>query len=145
MHPNASGVMYCRADIGGAYRWNPTNDSWIPLLDFLGFANNEGSLLGVESIGLDAQNTNRLYLSCGWLGSPNQIMISTNQGASFTRLDSPFVFGANNDGRGNGERFGVDPNLGSILFYGTISDGLWESTNYAANWSQVTNFPGHHH
>lgn len=142
-HPTAPGLMYCRTDIGGAYRWNPTNNTWVPLLDFLGYPNNEWGLMSAESIGLDAQDTNRLYLSCGWFGSggPNQIMISTNQGATFTRLNSPFVFESNSDGRGNGERFGVDPNLGSIVFYGTRLAGLWKSVNYAANWSKVTSFP----
>jgi hypothetical protein len=140
-HPDESGLMYCRTDIGGAYRWNPTNHTWIPLLDFIGYPNNEWSLVGTESIGLDAQNPNRLYLSCGWLGSPSQIMISTNRGATFTRINSPFVIRANNDGRGTGERFGVDPNLGSTIFYGTREDGLWKSVNYAANWAKVASFP----
>jgi hypothetical protein len=142
-HPNAPGLMYCRTDIGGAYRWNATNNSWTQLLNFVGYPNNEGSLMGVESIGLDPQDTNRLYLACGWMGgsNPSGIMISTNQGASFTVINSPFVMESNNDGRGNGERFGVDSNLGSILFYGTHLAGLWKSVNYAANWSQVTSFP----
>src|SRR5512138_1427953 len=69
-HPNASGLMYCRTDIGGSYRWNPTNNTWMSLLDFIGYPNNEWSLIGTESIGLDAQDTNRLYFSCGWLGNP---------------------------------------------------------------------------
>src|SRR5215831_11209401 len=33
-HPNAPGVVYCRTDIGAAYRWNSASNSWIPLLDF---------------------------------------------------------------------------------------------------------------
>ena len=140
-HPNEPGLMYCRTDIGGSYRWNPTNDTWISLLDFVGYPNNEWSLIGTESIGLDAQDTNRLYLSCGWLGNPSQIMISTNRGASFTRINSPFVIRANNEGRGTGERFGVDPNLGSTIFYGTREDGLWKSVNYGANWAKVNSFP----
>jgi fibronectin type 3 domain-containing protein len=142
-HPNEPGLMYCRTDIGGAYRWNATNNSWIQLLNFVGYPNNQGSLMGVESIGLDPQDTNRLYLACGWMGgsNPSGIVISTNQGASFTVINSPFVMESNNDGRGSGERFGVDPNLGSILFYGTHLAGLWKSVNYAANWSQVTSFP----
>ena len=111
------------------------------MLDFIGYTNNEWSLMGTESIGLDAQNTNRLYLSCGWLGNPSQIMISTNRGATFTRINSPFVIRANNDGRGTGERFGVDPNLGSTIFYGTRENGLWKSVNYAANWATVNSFP----
>ncbi|HSH95166.1 MAG TPA: hypothetical protein VK968_13525, partial [Roseimicrobium sp.] len=120
---------------------NPTNDTWIPLLDFIGYPNNEWGLAGTESIGLDAQNTNRLYLSCGWLGDRNEIMISTDRGANFTRINAPFVIRANNDGRGTGERFGVDPNLGSTLFYGTREDGLWKSVNHAANWAKVNSFP----
>ena len=142
-HPNAAGVMYCRTDVGGAYRWNATNDSWIPLLDFLGPANEEWSLGGIESIALDPQDTNRLYMTCGWLGvgRPNAVLISTNQGASFTRVNTSFTMEANNDGRGNGERLAVDPNLGSILFNGTRLDGLWKSVNYGANWTQVTSFP----
>jgi len=142
-HPNAPGLMYCRTDIGGAYRWNATSNSWTQLLNFVGYPNNQGSLMGVESIGLDPQDTNRLYLSCGWMGgsNPSGIMISTNQGGSFTVINSPWVIESNNDGRGSGERFGVDPNLGSILFYGTHLAGLWKSVNYAANWSKVTSFP----
>jgi photosystem II stability/assembly factor-like uncharacterized protein len=140
-HPGAAGLMYCRTDIGGAYRWNPANNTWVPLLDFLGYPNNEWSLISAESIGLDAQDTNRLYLSCGWLGNPSQILISTNQGASFTRINSPFVIESNSDGRSNGERMAVDPNLGSVVFYGTRRDGLWKSVNYGANWSKVTSFP----
>jgi hypothetical protein len=140
-HPNEQGLMYCRTDIGGSYRWNPANDTWVSLLDFIGYPNNEWSLIGTESIGLDAQDPNRLYLSCGWLGSPNEIMISTDRGASFTRINSPFVIRANNGGRGTGERFGVDPNLGSTIFYGTREDGLWKSVNYGANWAKVGGFP----
>jgi len=140
-HPDQPGLMYCRTDIGGSYRWNPTNDTWVSLLDFVGYPNNEWSLIGTESIGLDAQDPNRLYFSCGWLGNPSQIMISTNLGATFTRINSPFVIRANNDGRGTGERFGVDPNLGSTIFYGTRENGLWKSVNYAANWAKVNSFP----
>jgi hypothetical protein len=140
-HPDEPGLMYCRTDIGGAYRWNPTNNSWIPLQDFIGYPNNEWNLVSAESIGLDAQDPNRLYLSCGWLGSPNEIMISNNRGVTFTRINSPFAIRANNDGRGTGERFGVDPNLGSTIFYGTRENGLWKSVNYAANWARVNSFP----
>ena len=142
-HPNAPGLMYCRTDIGGAYRWNPANNSWTQLLNFVGYPNNQGSLMGVESIGLDPQDTNRLYLACGWMGgsNPSGIMISTNQGASFTVINSQFVIESNNDGRGSGERFGVDPNLGSILFYGTHLVGLVKSVNYAQSWTKVASFP----
>ncbi len=47
-HPDEPGLMYCRKDVGGSYRWNPTNGTWIPLLDFLGHPNDEWSLTGTE-------------------------------------------------------------------------------------------------
>jgi hypothetical protein len=41
-----------------------------------------------------------------------------------------------------GERLAIDPNLNSILFFAARSgNGLWESTNSGATWSQVTSFP----
>ena len=142
-HPNESGLMYCRTDVGGAYRWNPANGSWIPLQDFLAPTNEEWGLYGVESIALDPQDANRLYMTCGWLGVGrlNEVWTSTDRGANFTRVTAPFTMEANGGGRSNGERLAVDPNLGGILFNGTRRDGLWKSVNYGASWSKVTSFP----
>ena len=140
-HPTATNVIYARTDIGGAYRWNATNDSWIPLLDFLAYANNEPTLMGVESLALDPSDANRLYLACGAYPPPNAIFASTNQGATFTRINPPFTMASNNDGRSNGERLAVDPNLGSTLYYASRFNGLWISTNYSATWYQVASFP----
>lgn len=39
-HPNTEGVAYARTDIGGLYRLNATDDSWIPITDSI--ANHEG-------------------------------------------------------------------------------------------------------
>jgi hypothetical protein len=142
-HPNAAGVMYCRTDIGGAYRWNPATDSWIPLQDFLGWKNEEWSLMGIESLALDPQDPDRIYMTCGWLGAGrrNEIFISTDRGATFTRVVAPFTLEANAGGRGNGERLAVDPNLGSILFNATRKEGLWKSTDHGATWTKVSSFP----
>jgi CheY-like chemotaxis protein len=39
------------------------------------------------------------------------------------------------------ERFGVDPNNGSIVYLGSRSNGLWKSLDHGATWNQVTTFP----
>lgn len=39
-HPNSAGIAYARTDIGGLYRLNATDDSWIPITDSL--ATDEG-------------------------------------------------------------------------------------------------------
>ena len=50
-NPSAQNLIYARTDIGGAYRWNPATNRWIPLLDWVSF--DEWNLTGVESIATD--------------------------------------------------------------------------------------------
>jgi hypothetical protein len=142
-HPTASGVRYARTDVGGCYRWNPTTSTWIQLLDFESAANFFD--MGCFAIALDPTNAQNLYLAVGMysesFGNNGQILISNNQGASFTTVNLPFKNGSNDNGRDAGERMMVDPNLPSKLYLGTINNGLWVSTNSGANWSQVSTFP----
>lgn len=139
-------LYYARTDIGGAYRWDNPNSTWVPLLDFNNIDTND--LQGVESIATDPSNANIVYLACGrQTGSPNDptrnvIMRSTDKGATFSgKYTTPFGMGGNNDGRGNGERLAVDPNKGSILFMGSRIHGLFKSIDSGATWNKVTSFP----
>src|SRR5208283_2737706 len=50
-HPKQSGLIYTRTTGGGVYRWNPTTQEWIPLLDFL--LGSDNALMGPESVALD--------------------------------------------------------------------------------------------
>ena len=137
-HPHAAGVVYARTDIGGAYRWSDAGNCWIPLLDFAADANT----YGVESMAIDPSDSNRLYLAVSRGSSTlKYILVSTNQGAGFASFTPPFSLDGNARGRGGGERMAVDPNQGSILFYGTKSQGLYKSGNYGASWSPVGSFP----
>jgi photosystem II stability/assembly factor-like uncharacterized protein len=137
-HPNAPGVVYARTDIGGAYRWNAAGNSWIPLLDFGADAN----IYGIESVAIDPSDSNRLYIAASRGSSTLKfILVSTNRGATFSSNTPPFSLDGNARGRGGGERMAVDPNLNSILFYGTKSQGLYKSINYGASWSLVSSFP----
>jgi hypothetical protein len=143
-HPTQKDLRYVRTDIGGAYRWNPTTSQWVPLLDFLTYAQDND--LGVESIALDPTNPQNLYLACGTYAAESfagngAMLISTNQGATFTIVPVPFKIGSNDSGRYAGERLAVDPNLPTTLYFGSRLKGLWKSTNSGAAWSQVTTFP----
>jgi len=78
-HPTKKGLLYCRTDMGGAYKWNDATKTWGPLLDWVSYKDN--NLMGVESIALDPNDTNRLYMACGtYTGShgPNVILVSAN-------------------------------------------------------------------
>jgi hypothetical protein len=134
-------LIYARTDIGGAYRWDATNKVWIPLSD--GIAN--GDDFGVVSLAADPSDANRVYMATGlytqsW-GGTGAIYSSTDKGATWTRNSLSIKLGGNEDGRSAGERLQVDPNLGSILFLGSSTDGLWKSTNNGAAWSKVSSFP----
>jgi hypothetical protein len=56
-HPREKGLLYARADNGGAYRFDATGRRWVPLLDHLGRADAE--LMTVLSLAVDPTDANR--------------------------------------------------------------------------------------
>jgi xyloglucan-specific exo-beta-1,4-glucanase len=138
-------LIYARTDIGGAYRWDQTNSKWIPLLDWVGYAN--WGYNGVVSLATDAVDPNRVYVAAGmytnsWDPNNGAVLRSTDKGATWSVSPLPFKLGGNMPGRGMGERLAIDPNKNSILYLGAPSgNGLWKSTDYGATWAKVTAFP----
>lgn len=137
-HPTVANVLYARTDVAGAYRWDHSTTTWIPITDMFGFG--EGRFQGVETIALDPTDANKVYLVGGMYvnGGNARLFRSSDRGATWTRVDLPFPAGGNNAGRAIGERLMVDPNKPSILFYATRTQGLWKSTDSGSTWSQVT-------
>jgi len=137
-----SGDRYCRTDVGGAYRWDPANNRWIQLLDWLN--ESENGFIGVESLALDPQNANNIYMLCGtdYLNNGRTaILKSTDKGNTFTYTDvtDKFKTHGNGGGRSNGERLAVDPKNSNILYCGTRSNGLWKSTDAGVTWNLAWN------
>ena len=124
MHPTQQGLMYTRANVGGAYLRDTANPVWLPLTDWLSGLSPDWSLMYIESIALDPTDVNRIYLAGGGYlepGSPNgAIMISDDLGNSFQTVNLPFQMGANdNYGQQGGERLAVNPFNPAQLFLGT--------------------------
>ena len=142
-HPTAKGVRYARTDMGGAYRWSEEARRWQTILDWVPYQ--DLNLMGVESIAVDPNDPNRVYLSCGTYTNettPNgAILRSDDRGETFQRTNVPFKMGGNENGRGDGERMRVDPNDGNIIYLGTRQAGLWRSTDRGVTWSRVESFP----
>jgi hypothetical protein len=134
-------LFYARTDVGGAYRWDANTSKWIPLLDWV--SDNEVGYLGVESLALDPNAPNKVYMLAGisyFNNGKTAILSSEDYGNTFTitEVTNQFKAHGNGMGRQNGERLQVDPNNGNILYCGTRWNGLFKSTNGGATWAAVT-------
>jgi hypothetical protein len=142
-HPTEPDLVYARTDIGGAYRYSNEDAAWLPLLDMLG--RDQVHYWGVESLALDPQDPNKVYLACGmYTGSwaPNGAFLrSSDRGKTWQVVPVSFKFGGNDNGRSNGERLVVDPNQPNILFFGSRKDGLHRSADAGQTWQPVAGFP----
>ncbi|MEO6277762.1 hypothetical protein [Roseateles sp.] len=141
--PAVPGLTYARTDMGGAYRRDTATGRWQPLLDWLPLA--DVNLMGVESLAIDANNPDALYLACGTYTNPavpdGAVLRSNDRGRTFQRTDLPFKLGGNEGGRGNGERLAVDPNDGRVIYLASRLAGLWRSGDAAASFQRVGAFP----
>ena len=144
-NPTERNLIYARTDIGGAYRWVESTQSWRPLLDWVGQRN--WGYNGVHSLATDPVQTNRVYAAVGmytnsWDPNNGAILRSTDRGDTWQITTLPFKLGGNMPGRGMGERLAVDPNRNSTVYFGAPEgNGLWRSTDFGATWSKVTSFP----
>jgi hypothetical protein len=147
-HPSQYGLFYARTDVGGSYRYDNRTRTWIALNDWT--PPSQQNLSGIESIAVDPNDASKLYMVAGMYygAGPGALLISTNQGATFTQVALQYSTGANWSGRQVGERLQVDPNQGNILFNGTgnqaassATNGLWKSVDGGYHWSKVSSFP----
>lgn len=141
IHPNEPDLIYVRTDVGGAFRWNPNNQSWTQLLT----AETIPSLISysVESLAIAPNNPNIIYLAVGHYTKsqntiqPGTFLKSLNQGKTWQILDFSLPVGGNEPWRWTGERLVVDPHNSNIIYFASRLDGLWRSTNGGQSWSQI--------
>ncbi len=140
--PVQKDLVYARTDVGGAYRWDADHKVWVPLNDQLP---RDTNFLGIESLAADPVDANKVYMAAGeytgsWVGN-GAILKSTDRGNTWQTVDVPIKMGGNENGRSMGERLAVDPNLPSILFFGSRKAGLWKSADSGTTWELVASFP----
>ncbi len=144
-NPSEQDLIYARTDIGGAYRWDSAQSSWIPLTDFVGW--DDWNNNGIDALATDPVDPDRLYLAAGtytneWTSENGVILRSDDRGDTWETSPLPFKVGGNMPGRSMGERLIVDPNDNRILYFGARSgNGLWRSMDYGTTWSKVESFP----
>ncbi len=152
--PSSPYDVYVRTDVGGAYRFNNQDQQWLPLMDMFD-SNFSGGGIGVESIAIDPQKPQRVYVVVNHNTASFQdtdgkkkykyageVMVSENKGVSWqpTNLGEKNVYvGPNQAYRSDtGERLAVDPNQSELLYFASRRNGLWKKDNQQA-WTQVSN------
>jgi photosystem II stability/assembly factor-like uncharacterized protein len=141
-HPQQKDLIYIRTDVGGFYRWNPQNQTWIPITDHFPLA--QSNYYGGEALAVDPKNPNIVYIAAGkylW-ADPGSIFKSSDRGTTWTKLNIDLVMGGNEDKRWMGDRLAVNPFNTNIIFFGSRRDGLWQSKNGGQTWQKVNSFPG---
>ncbi len=145
LHPQQHDLVYIKTDVGGFYRWNLTEQRWIPLTENFPLA--QSNYYGGEALALDPNNPNLVYIAAGkftadWWPYRGTIFKSTDQGNTWNKLNIDLKMGGNEDLRWVGERLAVNPTNSNILFFGSRQDGLWKSSDAGTTWNEVTSFPG---
>lgn len=145
---DASGSdIYCRTDVGGAFRWDAANGRWISLSDTLVSANTDyaATHMPVSSLAVDPNDANKIYMAVGYFtggasGTPlpdipfNSIYASSNKGSTWTAINTTLSI-RGNEGKSNGERLVVDPNNSNILWFGSRIEGLQKGVKSGSTWT----------
>ncbi len=143
-HPKERNLIYIKTDVGGFYRWDAANSSWIPLNEQFTLA--QSNYYGGEALALDPKDPNIVYIAVGkytanWWQHQGTIFKSDDKGNTWTKLNLDLKMGGNEDQRWTGERLAVNPFDTQNLFFGSRQDGLWKSNNGGKTWVEVTSFP----
>ncbi len=144
LHPKERNLVYIKTDIGGFYRWNAANSSWIPLNEQFSLANS--NYYGGEALALDPKDPNIVYIAVGkytaeWWQPQGTILKSSDRGRTWTKLNLDLKMGGNEPQRWTGERLAVNPFNSKNIFFGSRQDGLWKSENAGQSWTKVKFFP----
>jgi hypothetical protein len=134
-------LVYIRTDVGGFYRWNAAEKSWIPLNDSFPLA--QSNHYGGEGLALDLNNPNIVYIAAGKYPKwevKGSIFKSTDRGKTWIKLKIDLPMGSNEEHRWAGERLAVNPFDSNVIFFGSRYDGLWKSSDAGATWTKVTSF-----
>ena len=150
IHPAEKDLLYTRADVSGGYRWFPATSSWKQIVtkesmptEYVGYGKDSGvgSIVGAPS------DANVAYMTLGaepYKASPAQVFRSTNRGDTWTATQfqkTGVRVEANGEGRQDGERLAVDPANCNVVYYASITDGLWFTENGGEVWTKVAAIP----
>lgn len=137
-HPQEPDLVYARTDNGGYYRWQATQQRWLPITDSLPATSWEyDHYSGGEALALDPQNPDLIYIAVGkYSDRPGAIFKSEDRGATWQKSNIAVPMGGDEELRWGGDRLAVSPTDSNLLLFGSRKDGLWRSLDGGMNWTQ---------
>lgn len=140
-HPSVPEILYARTDIGGCYRYDFKNDSWISLVEHVTHIDRSETF--PLAIALDPEDPATLYVASG-LGRPTlgkfpngYFSVSHDYGESFEVKEMPCHVHGNSFGRGTGTRMLVDPMNSDVIYFASQEAGLLRSPNRGDDWEII--------
>ena len=131
--------IYCRTDVGGAFRWSPASMAWSSITDTIVPVSTTGgsTLMSTVSLAVDPSNGNKLYVAAGGNATLQGIYASSDHGVTWVRTNpsTSIVMLGNGGFRSYGERLQVDPNNSNIVWFGSSQAGLYKGVNSAGTWT----------
>ena len=137
IHPQSQDLIYARTDVGGLYRWDSLTQSWSQLLSQKSVG--QKISLSIESVALDSNHPHIIYAATGAFTHKKlgNILQSTDYGKTWKILDLTLPMGGNGRWRWTGERLAVDPHDSNVIYFGSRTQGLWQSKDAGESWNQI--------
>lgn len=138
LHVHSSGdPVFARSDVGAAYRWHEASRSWTNVVTAKSMPEEDvrwDHYVGVLSIVSAPTESKTAYMAYG-----DCIYRSVDAGDHWTRTNLPSIAMKPNDDSSklSGERLAVDPVDPNVVYFGSINDGLWQTTDGGGRWSKV--------
>ena len=144
-HPKTKGLLYCRTDVGGVFRFDFARDEWVSV------ANNfpKEAYYSVLAIALDPNNDQVIWAAVGNSSFENgkeslgdtAILKSTNRGETWEVKKTGLYIAGNGPFREPGRRMAVDPANGNTLYYCSEANGVLRTVDGGVNWTRVPGLP----
>ena len=128
------GVLFCRTDIGGAYRYDTEKEKWKSLMDHVTMECLDESYQ--IAMAVDEKNPGKLYIISGKHHKPSGLLaVTEDYGENFTYKEVPTPVHGNWGGRGSGYRLVCND---GVLYFASQKGGLLISRDEGENWKQLS-------
>lgn len=135
VHPKDKTQVYCRTDVGGAYRLNTEHNVWYSITDDISDSDTNKRSDIVLGMAPDPNDPETIYLATAY-----DVLKTTDGGRSWRELGLNRKL-TDSQNRLIGEAIAVDPNDSNTIFFGSDKEGLFISRDGGEHWIRAIGIP----